>query len=79
MKGREIKELLSDMREMSNEDMENELDEAREELMHLRFQIATGELTDHNQMRLARVKIARLLTVANEREGEELSDQEGEE
>ncbi len=79
MKGREIKELLSDMREMSNEDMENELDEAREELMHLRFQIATGELTDHNQMRLARVKIARLLTVANQRAGEELSDQEGEE
>lgn len=79
MKGREIKELLSDMREMSNEDMENELDEAREDLMHLRFQIATGELTDHNQMRLARVKIARLLTVANQREDEELSDQEGEE
>lgn len=79
MKGREIKELLSDMREMSNEDMENELDEARENLMRLRFQIATGELTDHNQMRLARVKIARLLTVANQREGEELSDQEGEE
>ena len=79
MKGREIKELLSDMREMSNEDMENELDEAREELMHLRFQISTGELTDHNQMRLARVKIARLLTVANQRAGEELSDQEGEE
>lgn len=79
MKGREIKELLSDMREMSNEDMENELDEAREDLMHLRFQIATGELTDHNQMRLARVKIARLLTVANQRAGEELSDQEGEE
>ena len=79
MKGREIKELLSDMRGMSNEDMENELDEAREDLMHLRFQIATGELTDHNQMRLARVKIARLLTVANQRAGEELSDQEGEE
>lgn len=79
MKGREIKELLSDMREMSNEDMENELDAAREDLMRLRFQIATGELTDHNQMRLARVKIARLLTVANQRAGEELSDQEGEE
>ena len=79
MKGKEIKEMLSDIREMSHEDMEKELDDAREELMRLRFQIATGELTDHNQMRSARVKIARLLTIANERSGEDMSDQEGEE
>ena len=78
MKGKEIKELLSDIREMSIEEMENELDAAREELMRLRFQKATGELTDHNQMRSARVKIARLLTISNERTGEEESDQEGE-
>ncbi|MCH7664092.1 MAG: 50S ribosomal protein L29 [Chloroflexi bacterium] len=68
----------SEMREMSTEELDDELDEAREDLMRLRFNKATGELTNHNQMRTARVKIARLLTVANERAGEEESDQEGE-
>ena len=69
----------SEMREMSVEELEDELDEAREDLMRLRFNKATGELTNHNQMRTARVKIARLLTIVNERAGEEESDEEGEE
>jgi large subunit ribosomal protein L29 len=58
---------IAEIREMSVEDIELELDDAREALMRLRFQQTTGELTDHNQLRLARRKIARLLTVLNER------------
>lgn len=58
---------IAEIREMSIEDIELELDDTREELMRLRFQQTTGELTDHNQMRNTRVKIARLLTVLNER------------
>jgi large subunit ribosomal protein L29 len=58
---------IAEIREMSVEDIDLELDDTREELMRLRFQQTTGELTDHNQIRIARRKIARLLTVLNER------------
>lgn len=57
----------AEIREMSIEDIQTELDDAREELMRLRFQRATGELADHNQLRFTRRKIARLLTVLSER------------
>jgi ribosomal protein L29 len=67
---------ISEIREMSVEDIEMEIDDAREELMRLRFQQTTGELTDHNQLRHARRKIARLLTVLNERKRAE--EKEGE-
>ena len=39
-----------------------------EELMKLRFQLTTGELTDHNQIRFVRRQIARLLTIVRKRE-----------
>ena len=57
-----------EVREMRKEDIEVALDEAREELMRLRFQMTTGELTDHNQMSSARKRIARMLTILHERE-----------
>lgn len=62
---------ILEIREMSTEDISTELDNSREELMRLRFQITTGELTDHNRLRITRQKIARLLTVLRERQPEE--------
>jgi large subunit ribosomal protein L29 len=47
------------------------LDEVREGLMRLRFQIATGELTDFNRLRVTRQDIARLMTVLGERNRDE--------
>lgn len=67
---------VAEIREMSIEDIYAELDDAREELMRFRFQTTTGELTDHNQMKYVRKKIARLLTVLREREIDE--EMEGE-
>jgi len=69
----------SKLRELSPEELEDELDEAREALMRFRFQQATGELTDHNQMNNTRRKIARLLTVLNEQKKVQATGQEGEE
>jgi large subunit ribosomal protein L29 len=57
------------------EDIQGELDDARESLMRLRFQLTTGELTDHTQIRATRRAIARLLTILKEL-GEE--EKEGE-
>ena len=68
---------IAEIREMSIEDIQEELDESREELMRLRFQQTTGELTDHNLMKFTRRKIARLLTVLKERESEQESEGEG--
>jgi large subunit ribosomal protein L29 len=57
-----------EVREMSTEDIQEELDATREELMRLRFQYTTGELTDTGRIRIVRRKIARLLTILRERE-----------
>ena len=61
-----------EIRELSLDEIENRLDDAREELMRLRFQTATGELTDTNQLRILRRRIARLLTILHEKEQAEV-------
>ena len=66
----------AEIREMSTEDILTEIDDNREALMRLRFQLTTGELTDHNQIRTTRRNISRMLTILREREQEE--DKEGE-
>ncbi|HIE57064.1 MAG TPA: 50S ribosomal protein L29 [Anaerolineales bacterium] len=60
----------AEIRELSTDQIQERLDEAREELMNYRFQQATGELVDHNRLREARRLIARLLTILNERASE---------
>jgi large subunit ribosomal protein L29 len=57
---------VDEIREMSPEDMRLELDDAREELMRMRFQMTTGELSDFNRLAATRKKIARLITVLKE-------------
>ena len=58
----------SKLREMKDEELIKRLGDAREELMNLRFQQASGELTDYNRLRITRRQIARLLTLLNERQ-----------
>jgi large subunit ribosomal protein L29 len=63
-----------DIQTLSVGEIQTRLNDAREELMNLRFQQATGELTDFNRLSETRRLIARLLTALNERaarEGEE--------
>ena len=57
----------SEIRALSDNELIARLNEAREELMKLRFQHATGELTDYTRLRHTRRTIARLLTILNER------------
>jgi large subunit ribosomal protein L29 len=56
----------NDLRDLSIDELHTRLAEAREELMNLRFQQATGELTDYTRLRHARRQIARILTILNE-------------
>jgi large subunit ribosomal protein L29 len=56
-----------DLRSLTTDQLEKELNDTREELMKLRFQMSTGELTDFTRLRITRRQIARLMTLLNER------------
>ncbi len=58
----------AEIRKLSDQEIEARLAEAREELMHLRFQKVSGELTDTTALRRTRRLIARYLTILRERE-----------
>ncbi len=58
----------SQLREMSDEELERTLGERRQELFNLRFQSATGALENSARLRMAKREIARILTVRHERE-----------
>jgi large subunit ribosomal protein L29 len=66
-----------EIRALSTAEIQTEVDEAREELMNYRFQMAFGGLTDHTRLRYTRRKIARMLTILHEREY--VTSEEGEE
>jgi large subunit ribosomal protein L29 len=58
---------VSEIREMSDDQLVAELNETRRQLFDLRFQAATERLDVPSELRKLRKKIARLLTVQNER------------
>jgi len=60
----------SELRDLSDDDLEHRLAERRQELFNLRFQSVTGALENHARLKLAKREIARILTVVNEREAE---------
>ena len=55
-----------EIRDLKPEDIESKLTDKRQELMNLRFQQVTGQLTDTSQLRLVRRDIARLETILAE-------------
>ena len=57
-----------ELHDLNEEDLEEKLAEARQELFNLRFQSATGALENTTRLRLAKREIARILTVRHERE-----------
>lgn len=58
----------ADIRNMSDEEIRSRIDDTRHELMNLRFQVVTGQLTDTSQLKNVRRDIARLETILHERE-----------
>ena len=57
-----------ELRELSAKELVNRLAEAKEELFNLRFQAATGQLTNNRRLRTVKHDIARIYTVIRERE-----------
>jgi large subunit ribosomal protein L29 len=56
------------LRDMTNDELEQKLADTRHELFNLRFQSATGALENPARIKLAKREIARILTVRHERE-----------
>jgi large subunit ribosomal protein L29 len=60
--------IAKEMRELNDDELEARVREAREALFNLRFQHASGALERTSELAQRRREIARLLTVARERE-----------
>ncbi|OGO81452.1 MAG: 50S ribosomal protein L29 [Chloroflexi bacterium RIFOXYD12_FULL_57_15] len=60
----------SEIRDLKIEEIESKMADAHEELMNLRFQQVSGQLTDPSRLRSLRRDIARMATIANERKAE---------
>ena len=58
----------SELRELSDDDLQHRLSERRKELFNLRFQSVTGALENSARLKLTKREIARILTVVSERE-----------
>jgi large subunit ribosomal protein L29 len=56
----------SEIRALGPKEIESRLADSREELMKLRFQQVTGQLTDTSRLRIVRRDIARMATVLRE-------------
>ena len=57
----------SELRELSDDELDQKMAETRQELFNLRFQTATGVLENSARLRHAKREISRILTVKNER------------
>ena len=56
-----------DLRDMTDEELDEQLAERRQELFNLRFQAATGAVENTARLKHAKREIARILTVRHER------------
>jgi large subunit ribosomal protein L29 len=61
----------AELREMTDEQLLERAESAKEELFNLRFQLATGQLDDSSTIKKLRHDVARIATVMRERAIEE--------
>jgi len=57
-----------DVRKLAVEELRSKITDSREEMMKLRFQQVTGQLTDTSHLRVLRRDIARMETILRESE-----------
>ncbi len=53
---------MKDLQALSMADLQKKLKDSRQELFNLRFQMATGQLQNHRQIRHVRHDLAQILT-----------------
>lgn len=60
--------IVDEFRALSNEDLTKQLEGAHQELLTLRFRLATRQLVNHRELPMVKKKIAQLKTIMRERE-----------
>ncbi len=58
----------NEIRKMSSEDLNNKVNELKNELFNLRFRLATGQLDNPSSIKSVKRDIARVKTIIRERE-----------
>jgi large subunit ribosomal protein L29 len=58
----------TELRELPDDELRQKLQESKEELFNLRFQVVTGQLDNPRRLKEVKREIARVLTVMRERE-----------
>lgn len=66
----------SEIRKLSNEDIDKKIKESKEELFNLRFKQATGTLEKPSRLKELRHNVARMKTIMRERELSEANNEE---
>jgi len=61
---------MSELRELTDDELKQKIEDLREELFNLRFQNARNPLENPLKMRFVRKDIARILTLLTERNNE---------
>ena len=59
---------ISEIRELNEEDLINQLEESRKQYFNLRFSKASMQLSDSSQIKKIKRDISKILTVKRERE-----------
>lgn len=65
----------SELREMSEEELENKEKELKDQLFKLKIQHSLGQLDNPMKMKLIKRDIARIKTILNERRGKQASNE----
>jgi large subunit ribosomal protein L29 len=60
--------LAAEIRRMTDGEIQQAIDDAKEEMFNLRFQWESGQLEDYTRIRQLKKDVARYLTVQRERE-----------
>jgi len=59
---------IQEIRALSSEELEKQLNDSYRELFNLRFRLATRQLVNYHEIRNVRKRIARIKTIVRERE-----------
>lgn len=61
---------ITEIRELSSEELQGRLRDLKQEALNLRLQQSTGQLENSARLRLVRREVARVLTVLNDRKNQ---------
>ena len=61
----------NEIRKMSSEELNNKVNELKNELFNLRFRLATGQLDNPQSIKMVKKDIARIKTIIRERQLQE--------